>query len=329
MIKPISQISASIREADMPSKFFNVTKGERLPGIPAATWNGLMDVGRAFERSGRSGAGLQRDGLPQGTRCLVHNNTGGDVDEFRTLAVSDVHITPTENETEFKRRMLVTAGDPTSASTSLVITQEPIPAGAIGIGLLAGASIARINVNDAGDAYCTPAAGGVPESTSTSSVLRIIWKESGIGNKWAYLTWAGIDTDDHARVNDNDSPANLEEQFENCRKEADTEGEQYASAADLQVYFETTNDAGDRKIQGFVNDPADGGSYGLEISDGKLHLKLSTAEYAPTLEFQISSGYLQARVKKYKLALNSGAIEIQDGSTYGAWVNVAEVGTCS
>lgn len=172
------------------NKWQTVTSGQKLE-VPASTWNALMKMGREWEASGRSGALAQRNTRRDGVMCLIKNTTASAVDAGRVMEINDVVIAPADNETEFNRRLMVDAAAASAASVNLVITGVPIPAGSIGLGYLAGVATAEISVSDESHTHAVPAATGIATS-ATAGPLRILWKESGTGQKWAYLAFRSM-----------------------------------------------------------------------------------------------------------------------------------------
>lgn len=72
------------------------------------------------------------------------------------------------------------------ADAVLAVTSEPMPQDAIGYGWMQNACWAQVSVSDAGHEYATTQA-GTTLASATSGELKIAWKESGTGTKWAVV----------------------------------------------------------------------------------------------------------------------------------------------
>lgn len=121
---------------------------------------------------------------------LVQNNSGADVDRFGVLGISGVIITPTDNEEEFKSNWAVTGSTPAEGDPFVVLS-EPIAASKIGRAWISGAVIVKVNVTDADHDHADSAASTASLESAESGPVRILWKESGTGTKWAIVLIGG------------------------------------------------------------------------------------------------------------------------------------------
>lgn len=164
-----------------------VLPGESLR-IPAADYNAFVDAAQAYRaRMLRSAAGDSPSKTQSGI-VPVRNTTGEDQDAFAVLELDAVLIKPSENLSEFQYRFAFDAKKPSGDARKLVVLQEPIKAGAIGAGMVAGLSPVRINVNDANDSWAKVLANEAGHLDSgASGPARLLYKESGIGLKWGLI----------------------------------------------------------------------------------------------------------------------------------------------
>lgn len=172
--------------------FEKVTPNQPL-AIPALEYNAFIDAALADRaRRGRTGGGPVTAGTDRNA-CVVtvKNATGADVPRFGILALTDPIITAAANETEFKREtnFIGTAWGP--SSTQFAVTLEPLAANAIGTAVLIGVVPCRVDVQSAADDTCGPVSGETDRLASGSGNARIVWKEAGTGERWAYVLLNG------------------------------------------------------------------------------------------------------------------------------------------
>jgi len=157
--------------------------------MTAGDFNSFVDAAqtarnRALNRE--SGA------VPRDTKLgiiTIRNQSGADQNQFAVLTVTGVAITPTDNPQEFKTRATFNAASPDQdGQLNFVILQEPIRAGALGKAMAFGISPVMLNVIADNHKY----AGVVNAQTSTlktaaTGAARILYKEAGVGQKWAMV----------------------------------------------------------------------------------------------------------------------------------------------
>jgi hypothetical protein len=161
---------------------------KRGPGDPlvirADFHNSLCDVVKWF----REGAGQRQgaaDSIGVGDEgpitLLVHNTTGAAVGQFGILTVNAPTILPSASATAFAERRALDGVAP-DASSVFVVTQEPIGAGAIGGGIIAGHTPCKLKINNLADTYAGPIAGDTTQLGSAGSgPARIIWMDTSGG----------------------------------------------------------------------------------------------------------------------------------------------------
>jgi len=120
----------------------------------------------------------------------VENVSGSDVSRFGVLGIDGVTITPTDNADEFKARPCVEGYTPDidEHRGRYVVTVEPIAAGEIGKAVVAGLAVVGVLVLDE-DHRWAEMYDGVTVSliSAATGSARILWKESGVGLKWALV----------------------------------------------------------------------------------------------------------------------------------------------
>ena len=165
-----------------------VSKGSPL-NIPAEAYNAFVDAanahrGQTFSNSGPSKL-TTRPGL-----VLVKNATG-DCGRFCILGISDsVCISPTENLSEFQAGPVLVGETPNYSNHAgkFVICAEPIKSGAKGWAYLDGVCPVKVNVTDESCDFADPVHNIRNYlQTTYSGSAKILWRESGSGEKWAYV----------------------------------------------------------------------------------------------------------------------------------------------
>lgn len=157
--------------------------------LTADTWNGFVDAANDYRRRGmRLNIAQPRGYETQNSTVMIQNNSGSDLDQGHILAMGAPLIGPTANLTEFKARSGWAGATPTLADHGkFVVLAEPIANTKIGLGIIAGIAVARVNFQietldrcDVGTT--TQYLDAKPEGTA-----QVLWKESGTGQKWAAI----------------------------------------------------------------------------------------------------------------------------------------------
>ena len=117
---------------------------------------------------------------------LVKNNTGADVGQYQILKLDGPVFTPTDNATGWLQRQTFKGATPT-ASCDFAITQRAVPNGKTQPALFSGVSPCTINVTDAAHTHAVAGTTAAKLISDTSGPAKILWKESGTGDKNAVV----------------------------------------------------------------------------------------------------------------------------------------------
>jgi hypothetical protein len=125
---------------------------------------------------------------------LVSNDSGSLLEQFSPVILDDLIIQPDddEKEQEFKSRVPVFSGKKVSADNKdkpFAILQVPLEAEKLGKALLQGITPAKINIGNESHKYAKLSAAGLV--SGGNGIGRILWKESGTGEKWCLLQLGG------------------------------------------------------------------------------------------------------------------------------------------
>jgi hypothetical protein len=167
-----------------------VTQGQPLR-IQSATWNALVDAARIVNRQGvRVGGDAIADTLTPTLEIWILNNvstSGNFLPAGSVLSVGPPATTPFN----FQDTPALTGNTPNlggSTSNVICVTTEPIYAGAVGRAVVVGPVEVTVDVSDILHTRATTT-NGTAKLVSTNSVegYRIIWRESGTGERKAIV----------------------------------------------------------------------------------------------------------------------------------------------
>jgi hypothetical protein len=163
-----------------------VSSGQPLK-IPAAAFNAFVEAANAHQSSQHAQSSDARSAPAPGGMMSIRNDTGIPRDRFSVIGIDTPLISPADNPQVWQDHLVFRGS---SAQTEVHknrygILQEPIAAGAIGRVLVSGVSIARIFVKDVVHDHARIAAGTL--ETAQSGSAQIIWKEPGLGDRWAVI----------------------------------------------------------------------------------------------------------------------------------------------
>ena len=173
----------------MGDAFKKVQAGQKLD-VPAEAWNAFLDAARA-ERSRRhnvaqdAGEEFRQTGIVK-----VRNDTGANQPRYAVLALRDPIITPEYNEQEFKHRVTFVGEKPAAPvkCERFAVLLEPLRAGKIGCGVVAGVTPVRVDVVRETDRFAELVEDVTAHLRSSAFGLsRVLWKEEGTGQKWAVV----------------------------------------------------------------------------------------------------------------------------------------------
>jgi len=117
---------------------------------------------------------------------LIKNNTGADVGQYQVLKLDGPVFSPTDNATGWLQRQTFKGITPT-ASCDFAITQRAAPNGKTQPALFSGVSPCTINVTDAAHTHAVAGTTAAKLVSATSGPAKILWKESGTGDKDAVV----------------------------------------------------------------------------------------------------------------------------------------------
>lgn len=137
---------------------------------------------------------LNANGVGRGEygKCYIQNKTGADISEpYSILGIGDNEVfNPETNKRQFLNYPTfegVTPGGIEHA-TKFVITREPVKNNAISEAATCGVVPVQINITDEDHEYAGVTDGVTAYLTSfEAGVCEILWKDSGIGIKWAIV----------------------------------------------------------------------------------------------------------------------------------------------
>jgi hypothetical protein len=171
----------------MAGSLQKVVRGQPLR-IPADSWNTLMDVARAYnkrpaQRAGDALAGYRTDVI------RIRNDTGVDVNKFEMLMPgAPVFVPPGAAAlAEFKQQRHIFTGAVPLPLRPFCVMQEPVADGAIGRGILTGVAIALVAFTHDKMPYADGDTTVATLEGSGDGYAKVLWKESGTGDKWAVL----------------------------------------------------------------------------------------------------------------------------------------------
>lgn len=170
-----------------------VSTGEKFK-VKANTWNSFIDAANHYKNTQMSlGSEALRGNVKTGI-VLVSNDSGGLLEQFSPVILNDLIIQPDndEKEQEFKSRVPVFSGKKVSADNKdkpFAILQVPLESEKLGKALLQGISPVKVNIGNESHKYAKLSAAGLV--STSSGIGRILWKESGTGEKWVLLQLGG------------------------------------------------------------------------------------------------------------------------------------------
>lgn len=167
-----------------------VQSGQRWKPPSAAAHNATAEATEFYHRHMRLGVPGNFAPGRQSTTVLVRNDSGADItDRFPVLGLDDVVITPTANEGEFLRGPLFSAKKVAIETHyhKTCIAQQPLRDGEIGPAVIDGVTHCKIDVQHADDRWAGPIDDDTGNLISGYGSARILYKESGTGDKWAVV----------------------------------------------------------------------------------------------------------------------------------------------
>ncbi len=166
-----------------------VLPGQRLE-LPAGAFNAFMDAARYVRSHQHDAARDSAQELRQTAIVKIRNQTEEDLPRYAVLALGNPIIGPDVNLREFKNKVNFNGDKPGAAPLRQkpVVLLDPLGAGAIGRGILAGVTPVQIDVVRESDRAAELAEDETGHLRSTPyGQTQILWKEPGTGIKWAVV----------------------------------------------------------------------------------------------------------------------------------------------
>ncbi len=158
--------------------------------MSAEAFNAFIDAAAAQRGSAIAQTVDDRAAIRATGIVTVRNDSGTDQERFAVLGIDAPLILPTDNPAAFQERVALSlvAPDEEQHADRLCILQEPIAVGAFGRGLILGVSPVRLQVTAEDDRAATATTGDPSVlTTGADGGARILWKESGTGEKWGLV----------------------------------------------------------------------------------------------------------------------------------------------
>ena len=164
----------------MPGDPFKPAQAGQPLDIPAAAWNALLGLLRPHpgQRPGPRGPGL-----PPGCVYVV-NATEGPVERFGVLGLDAPLVAPSASEPLFLDAPALNGITPTAThwGRAFAVMVEPVDAGNVGVGMIAGTLACTLNIGHEDDRYAdVDLASSASLKTAAAGGCRVLWKEAGTG----------------------------------------------------------------------------------------------------------------------------------------------------
>ena len=163
----------------MGDPFRKVQPGQEL-AIPAEAYNGFVDAAVAVRRNRRLfEQGGERD-FREATIVKVRNQSGNDRSRFAVLGIDGPIISPADHLLNFQNQVAVNGVVPDIDEHlgHFVILLEPLKANAIGRAVIAGVTVARVNVVSSLHPYADIADGSHDLASGWYGAADILWLQS-------------------------------------------------------------------------------------------------------------------------------------------------------
>jgi hypothetical protein len=164
-----------------------VTTGQKV-SFKAETFNTIADTVNLINRSrGRTGAPDAKRG-GGGNTIFVQNNSGADVLRGHVLGIDSPIMAPSTDLDEFLTRVSFNGVTPVAGTHEgkFIVCLDKIADGDTGPGCITGTCHAKVNFINADDP-CAEIEDGETVLKSGALGAKILWKESGTGEKWAVM----------------------------------------------------------------------------------------------------------------------------------------------
>lgn len=173
----------------------------RQPGQPfwmgAAEINTFIAASKAFQQGNRPQGFGDITRMTDPVLVNVHNDSGSLVERGGVLGIKGATFDPAASIDEFFNCITVDGETPTTASHTglFVVAVEPIPAGTIGKAVASGLAHVLLEVADADHQWADVTNSSAAKlTTGFTGSARIVWKQSGTGEKWAIVRLSNAST---------------------------------------------------------------------------------------------------------------------------------------
>lgn len=151
----------------------------------ASAWNDLLRLRNRFPQMFQN-IGETHRSSDDAQRIDIKNNTGQDRDAGSILKLDAPLFEPADAGIENFRETVAFVGKAsTEADDPIAILAEPVKNGKIATAWVAPVAAVQVDVTDAAHGFAKP--GATLLVSDASSGFRILWKEAGTGDKWAYV----------------------------------------------------------------------------------------------------------------------------------------------
>jgi len=173
----------------MADSLKKVRSGDRLT-IAAGAYNAFVDAALDLRQRQSGISRTPQSGERQPGIVLLKNATGEDRVRFDVLGLDGPVQLPSDNEAEFQNRVTMVGSIPSMVRHRgrFAVLLEPIPAGSMGFGIVAGLTVAWVCFESEAHAYAD-VCDGDPWCLQSAAYggARILWKDepSGSDGRWA------------------------------------------------------------------------------------------------------------------------------------------------
>lgn len=176
----------------MPDIFRKWTSGDPINGLSSEFLNVLVEVAKDYLRRKKSGF-TDIVGDEFGKELFVKNSSGSFLAQFSVVGIGTEIIIPSGADTSFFKDSVFETTAP-SSTTPYAITTTIANDGEYVKARLSGWTFCKVNVTDAGHGYANATTAYTRLTSGATGTARIVWKESGTGEKWALVCLLGAST---------------------------------------------------------------------------------------------------------------------------------------